>query len=367
MEVRPLMINAIHYERHYVQYNDLVFDGTGMVEEDDFTVNFKTFDSEYGFTHGSYSPHKRRGGLVKAASVSMTLFIDMRKLRCEDRPFFRRFALDQPQKHGRLWAVQDNILIWAFAEIKSYSESHSVKKNNLEIDVDFFLPEGVWHKADKQKTFLLPYDPCDALDCYDYHEIEPCYGVDGNCCICPILEKDEFCGCCDCVEKDMALCYHTDELQAYYECRGAPFKILYNCAYGQKFFMDSFYGTEHFGTRICTNNGLIAGQVYSDTDIPTSGITIMLHGHVVNPYIEINGNGNQIKAESDELMVIYPDGSVTVGNCGIESGLPVSSWVIPNGMEYGWEMHQGNNRIHIETGDCCATVCAYIIVDALTI
>ena len=96
------------------------------------------------------------------------------------------------------------------------------------------------------------------------------------------------------------------------------------------------------------------------------GITILINGHVVNPYIEINGNGNLIKGEYDRLT-IYPDGTVTSGYDNCESELSVDKWVIPQGMDYGWEMHQGNNRVIIELGDCCQTACAYIMVDSLTI
>lgn len=53
------------YKRHYIQYNDLVFDEVDMVDEDDYSVSFKTFDSEYGFTHGSYAPYKHRGSLSR--------------------------------------------------------------------------------------------------------------------------------------------------------------------------------------------------------------------------------------------------------------------------------------------------------------
>lgn len=350
------------YKRRYLQFNDLVFDETDMIDEDDFSVSFKTFDSEYGFTHGSYSPYKHRGGFVKAASVSMTIILRMKKLPCKDRPYYRRFALNQLQEQGKLWAIQDNTLVWAFAYIKEYSESQSAKRDTVEIDVDFVLPEGVWHKADKLKTFLVPYDPCDIMDCYDFHEVDPC----ADCCPCEINEND-LCNCCDCLTKDMALCYHTDELQHAYDCEGLGYRIVYDCKRGEKFFFDSFYGNTHFGTRLCTDTGIIAGQVYSETDLPTRGITILLHGHMVDPYIEINGNANQIKGEYDGVLTIRPDGTVDVTGCIEPQTLSVDKWVIPKGMDYGWEMHQGNNRVYIEIGDCCHTACAYIMVDSLTL
>lgn len=357
------------YKRHYIQYNDLVFDEVDMVDEDDYSVSFKTFDSEYGFTHGSYAPYKHRGSLIKASSVSMTLTLRMKKLPCSVRPFYRRFVLAQLQEQGKLWAVQDNTLIWAYAYLKGYSESQSVKRDTIEIDIDFALPEGVWHKADKLTTFLVPYDVCDFMDCYEFKDINPCGGDDGNCCDCGTNVETDFCECCDCwqVTKDMALCYHTDDLQKVYDCYGGGFRVVVDCAKGEEFFFNSFYGSTHFGTKLCSSNGYIAGKVYSDTDIPTRGITIMLHGHVKDPYIEINGNGNVIKGEYDGVLTIYPDGTVTSGSDNCVSTLSVDKWVIPQGMDYGWEIHQGNNRVIIELGDCCQTACAYIMVDSLTI
>lgn len=355
------------YKRHYIQFNELVFDEVDMVEEEASSVSFKNYESAYGFTHGSFAPLKFRSGLVSSGSVSLTIKLSMLKIDCAFRPYYRRFAVRELTKAGKLWAVQDNTLIWAHAYITDFSESTDVSGDTLEIDVGFSLPEGVWHKADKQRTFLVPYDPCDFLDCENYKDVNPCRT--GDCCNC-FKPKKTYCECCDCddLTKDMALCYMQDRLQDVYSCDGGGFKVIYDCAAGERYFGD-FLSDDRLGQRICTDcDGMIAGLLYSDTDIPTKGVKVTLHGQVKNPYIEINGNGNVIMGEYDGTLTVYPDGHVgfSVDEC-CEEVLPASAWAIPDGMDYGWEVQQGNNRVIIETGMCCGTVCAYIEVDALAI
>lgn len=355
------------YKRHYVQFNDFVIEDYELLSEDDSSAAFKYEDTSYTYSHGAYSPKKSEYGLVQATNVSMTIRLRMKALLCEYRPFYRRFVVSQLARNGRLWAVQDNTLVWAFASISNYTESQNSRKDELEIDVNFRLPEGIWHKADKQRTFLVPWDKCDFMECYDFKEVEPCFT--GDCCNCDAkqMEAEESCDCCECLSKDMALCFHTSEIQSFYECH-SHYRIVYDCNAADRFFGD-FLSADHLGQKFCTDTGIIAGRLYSDTDIPTSGITITFHGPVKNPYIEINGNGNVINVEHDGILVVNPDGSVTYGNeCAICGTLPVSAWEVPDGMSYGWEVHQGNNRLVIHTGACeCAFTCVYIQIDSLTI
>ena len=362
----------MHYNRLYLQFNDFVFDEYDMISSADSPVAFRQQTIPYTFIHGVYAPFKRKGVTLEAGTVSMTITMNVKKLPCEQRPYYIRFVKNQLQNQGRLWAIEDNTLIWAYAYITDYAENAG-RKDTFVIDVSFALPEGIWHKADKLRTFLAPYDVCDFMDCYDYHDVNPCANGSTDCCHC-VEVKDVFCDCCDdcwSVTKDMALCYHTNELQDFYNRCGSGYRILYDCEKAQKFFGD-FYGTTHLGEKFCTNeNGLIAGILYSETDIDTSNIRITLHGKMKNPYIEINGNGNIIKGTYDGTLTINSDGTVYYtedDDCHcLGEPLDVDVWSIPLGMDYGWLIHQGNNRVLIETGYCdCVTTCAYIEVDALT-
>lgn len=361
----------MHYEKHFVQFNDFVFDEYDMIAGGDTSASFRQESTPYTFIHGSYTPYKRKGVTVESGSVSLTLTLNVKKLPCEDRPFYLRFVKNELQRQGRLWAVSDNTLIWAYAYMTDYAEETG-RRDTLEIDVSFALPEGIWHKADKLRTFLAPYDVCDFMDCYDFHDVNPC--LTQGCCNC-VEVSDTFCDCCnDCwnVTKDMALCYHMGELQDFYNRCGSGYRILYDCQRAQNFFGD-FLGAEHLGQKFCTNNdGLIAGILYSETDIDTSHIRITIHGAMKNPYIEINGNGNIIKGEFEGVLTINSDGSVYYTSddaCCANEPLDVELWSIPLGMDYGWLIHQGNNQILIDTGVCdpCGRVtCAYIEHDPLT-
>lgn len=358
----------MHYRRKYVQYNNLVFADADMIDEDDYAVSFKTFDKEYTFRRGSYYPLKSEYAIAKMSRVSFTIRLHMMSIPCEDRPFYVRHAIDELMRPGRLWAVRDNHLVWAWASITNYREDKDDKKDTFSIDVSFDLPEGVWHKANTLRTFLMPHDPCDFMDCYDFRDVELCRPL-GHCCECGAKEELH-CNCCDNCEDiypEAALCYQRD-LQPFYDNCGAGWRIVYSCEAAKKYFSD-FLNDDHVGQKFCTDCGsTIAGILYSDTEVPTDGVKITLHGTFHNPYIEINGNGNTIKGDFEGVVEIYPDGTVYTykDGCGCDDALPATTWVIPKGMEYGWTVRPGKNRLVIDTGTCCHA-CAWVEIDALAV
>lgn len=370
----------MEYIRRYVQFSDLVFDEVEMVETDTYTSKTKTWNKEYGFTHGSYYPLKRSSALWKMGHVSMTLILDTDKLPCEDRPYYVRFAKAQLQGPGKLWAVQGTELIWAYAVISSIREYQSKRWNRVSFDVDFDLPEGIWHKADKQRTFLIPYDPCDYMECFEIPDVQPCdiyTEKDSDFCCTECMAKEVetvHCDCCgdavgcDVVTKDMAYCYHVDDLRDLGECDAWKWQLKYDCEAAEKFFGD-YLSDEHLGQQFCSTCGQLAsGYIISDTDVPTDGVRIKLHGTMHNPYIEINGNGNWIRGDYTGTLVLTANGEVYYyvdEDCPACDPLPVDVWVIPPGMTYGWTINPGRNRVVIDFGSCC-TGCAYISVDSIS-
>lgn len=353
----------MRYEKRYVQFNDLVFDHVDMISPDDLTVSYKRNDTEYTYKHGSFVPHRTRGMLVQASSFSMTIVLRMKKLPCEYRKFYADFAKTQLNQMGRLWAVSNNTLMWAWAELQSFGEAVSPKRDTLEFDVDIYLPEGVWHKADPKKTFLQPWDICDFMNCYGYKDIGAC-----DCCTTCGEVEDQGCICCDCngITEDMALCHHLDDLQGYYTC-SVEYHIVYDCEAAERLF-DSV--SKYQGQKICTDNGLISGLLYSNTDLESDYVKITLRGHVSNPRITINGNTNQIMGEYDNL-IINPDGTVEYWEDGstCRGVADVDVWKVlrDEGMFYGWKIHPGNNSIMIETDNCCGPVCAFFELDPITV
>ena len=364
----------MNYERIYIQYNDLVFDGYEMLGDYDASnTSFKVTTHSYSFRHGSYAPFKSESSFVDETSVSMTLWLKEKKLPCEKRQFYRDFVVEQLGKHGRLWAVQNNTLIWAYATISSYSEMTEHYNGKVGIDIDFLLYEGVWHKADKQKTFLHPYDLCTFMDCYEYKEYQPCQDAEmyNECCDClteiPKPQNDRYCCDCECdsLTKDMALCYHLDDLQDVYKyCSNAGFRVIYDCEAAERFF-------NILGQRISVtncHNGVLAGKIYSETDIPTDSMTIVLVGKMHNPYVEINGNGNWIAGDYDGRLRIESNGDVYYENgCKCDEPLEPDVWQVSEGMNYGWKFLPRYNRVVVNLGACCGKASAYFNIDNLTI
>lgn len=358
----------MRYEKRYVQFNDLVFDSVDMISADDLTTSFKQNDTPYTWKHGSYSPHHSRTVLAEAANFSMTIFLRMKKLPCNYRPYYPDFADTQLAKIGRLWAVSKNHLIWAWAELKSFGEAKDVKKDTLEYDVDVYLPEGIWHIADTKKTFLRPWDVCDFMECYDYKDIDSC-----DCCTTCGEEMDAGCICCECngLTEDMALCHHLNDLQGYYNCT-VDYRIVYDCEAAERF--NSTIGS-YQGQKMCSDSGMVSGLLYYNGTLDSDYVKIRIHGPVVNPRITINGNTNMITGEYTNLL-INPDGSVEYWEdecegCSDHVIADVDVWntLRDEGNTYGWTLHPGNNGVMIETGTCgCdALVCAYFEIDPISL
>lgn len=359
----------VRYTRRLVQFNNLVFDGADMLSNMDNSISFKGEGQSYSFAHGEYRPFKNDYLYLEAQTASATITLNMKRLPCEHRPFYGRFVKTELSRPGKLWAVEGHELLWTNAVVTNISPDLSSRENELELDIDFALYDGVWRKADKQKTFLVPYDICSMMDCLGYRTVNPCASLNGNCCeACnditqEMLDNSCVCCCADELDPSMALCYHLDELEGYYGC-DAPFQIVYDCLKGNKFF--------DLGDKLCEKDscsGIIAGRFYSETDIPTEEVNIIIDGHMKDPMIEINDNLNIIKGEYDGTLTIKANGDVYFAgerDC-CDTLLDPSVWSIPVNNRYGFTVMPGFNKVIINTNDCCGMTCAYIQHNALTI
>ena len=355
------------YSKKYIQFNNLVFDTVSSVRDATYSVASKTFSASYSFTHGDYTPFKSSHALLNAATVSMTLIFDMKLIDCTVRHQYTDFIKQELAKHGRLWAIQDDTLLWARATMSNYREDVNGWKDRFIVDVNFTLYEGVWHKADMLRTFIVPYDYCTFSDCFTIPEYNPCKE---NCCSCN-TEMNEPCTCeCDCVDERDALCFNKGLVREMYDCVPA-YRIIYSCTAANKYFGD-FLDDNHLGQKFCSapgvcDDGTAGGIFISRTDIPTSTIRIRMHGEFHNPIITINGNSNQIMGDYKGTLDIRSNGEVYSYeyDCFCPDPLPVDVWSIPEGMSYGWVIHQGNNRVTVDAGTCCP-FCVWIESDDIT-
>jgi len=361
------------YKRRYLQFNDLVLDSYDMLSESPHEVEFKGDSQEYSYGHGAYRPIKSKYVFAREQSVSLSIRLMMMKLPCDKRPFYKQFAVTETTKPGRLWAIVNNEIVWAFAVPTAYSENEGARRDEYYIELDLVLPEGVWHKASKTNTFLIPYNVCEFMDCKGYREVDPCekFSLDTDCCTaCENSKssiKTEDCSCCcDTLSREMALCYHKD-LQVFYNECYPSYQFVYDCSKGQEFF-----GDKYLGEKICTKDScsnIIAGTFYSETEIPTKGYEIVIDGATEDAQITINGNRNIIKGSYDRLF-IESNGDVFEEDKHHRSRCPIEpeNWVIPTMEdEYGWEIKPGMNSIVVDRGSCCGRACIYINADNLTI
>lgn len=342
------------FNRRYIQYNELVIDGYDMLNSSDSTdTSFKGKSYKRTGANGSYRAFKARYLFVDETDVSMSLTLRMKKIPCDMRKFYRPFVIDQLSQPGKLWAVHNNELIWAYATVDSYSEITSDASDELSFDVNFVLYEGIWHKADQLSTFLVPYSPCYFLDCKGYHT-EPAL----DCCVCSTPVNDG-CECCECRHKEDALVYHMDDIQSFYDC-DVKYQIEVDCEAGARLFGDSYLGKKVCSKDACSN--IVAGRLWSGTDTETRQMTITLRGQMYNPAVEINGNVNMIKGEYDGELTIMPNGDVYYCDCLLDPDV----WMVTSGV-YGWSIYPGYNRVIVDFGTCCHEPCVYIKPDEITI
>lgn len=363
------------YLKRYLQFNNLVFDGYDMISSTDEQVTFKEPQGQsYSFADGAYMPYKDDTMHTNPGSVSITLTLEMKKLPCEYRPYYMSYAESELSRPGKLWAIKNGEIIWAYAHVKSLHQISSYVQNKVEYDLEFTLPEGKWHKADKQSTFLLPYNVCTFMECKGYRPYDPCIEmVGGDCCISCLEKKfwkdyqDRcFCCCVDAITEDMMLCYHTKELQQFYGCE-TPFQIVYDCVHAEKFNRNEYIGQKLCKKDACEDN-VIAGRFYATTDRKTDRIRIVITGKMKNPEITINGNTNIIKGEYDGALIIEPTGDVYYqkDKCCEPTLLDPSVWSIPNNMDYGWSVYPLDNSIIVNTNACCGVACVYVDIDNIT-
>lgn len=363
----------MYHEKRYLQFNNLVFDGYDMISASDESISTKITSQAYSYTHGSYVPFKRDYMLVSEGSVTMTLILYTRKLPCEDREFYIRLAEQELMRPGKLWAIKNGEILWTNAYVKTLHMIRGNRMDSVEYDLEFGLPDGIWHKADKQRTFVLPYDVCTFMDCKGYRTVNPCVSTDGCCEACKDNKWYEdmadrcFCCCVDEITAGMALCNHMKELQNFYGC-ATPFQLVYDCERAER-----FNHADYIGQRLCVEDvcesSQITGRFYSETDIPTENVRIVLTGRMHDPWITINGNTNIIEGDYDGDLIIEPSGDVYYkqGECCDAELLDPSVWTIPKGMTYGWTVYPQNNSIVIDLGECCTGgTCVYIDADNIT-
>lgn len=343
--------------REIVQFNNLIVDSSDFLSVGEFSSDTKTPDHEYSFGHGSYVDLKRKQQFVSAQEFDSTLHIYYKNYPLDQRVYLKDYIKKQLIEFGRIWAIEDNKLLWAYAYVTNVSEAYESFKGYLSINVSFFIPEGVWHIADSRRTFIKEYDSCDIFACEDYRDVyEDC-----DCCVdCRTKSHDNCENClCDCFEESDAICNQKDFIHRFKNC-GKSLKITYDCTQAEKLFGDKSWGQKICKQDICFST--VAGRFYSPTLLDTSGI-VMIEGSYNDPIVTINDISITIKGTYDGVLKIDPNGDVWYRSdtcCDFEL-IDMENVIFKDG-KLAFQIHQGMNRLIVENS-CCNSACAYVRAD----
>ena len=353
--------------KRYVQFNDLVIDSADMLTSASYKQDTKTETEEYSYGHGSYYRLPRPMQFLTEAELSITLHIDYRRVPREQRKFLKSFINMQLLKGGKIWAIQDNQLLWANAFVSSFGEEYTHYKGFYSVDVDFVLPDGIWHIADRQSTYLVPYDSCNFLDEYDFREQENC--ADCGCNNCGIAEPNNDMCWDACLEKENSLCSiygnngnGIENIYTIFQNCGISYKIVYDCESAKRLFNGNL-GVKLSKEDVCKS--VIAGRVYSRTILDSDNVEITLTGHWQNPTIQINDTTMTIDGEYDGTLKIHADGTVEYADkdCCKYEYVDLDNVHMD---DYSFTIHHGENKVIVDGGCSCSSGSIYIKAEEFT-
>ncbi|MGM0175683.1 hypothetical protein [Enterococcus sp. DIV0800] len=364
-----LKCKSFNPTRKYLQLGDLVIDNYSMLKDAELSGSFKTTSHPYSFGHGSYRVQKRPNHFAEEGKMSMTLDIYYKKFSREQRAVFMDFLHYTISRPNKLWAIEGEQVLWTTAVVTDYSKPYQLKKDFVSIDLDLVLYEGIWHIADPRKVFLKPYDSCNFADCLDFRDSQECVDCCINCSTSPVNTCTK-CNCeCDYLTKEDSLCELRKEVaNDFYNHCGDTYQLIYNCEAGGRLWGNNAM----LGSKLCKEDScysIIAGQFYSPTILETDVVTITLKGVFKDPLIEINGNQMRIKGDYDGILTLTASGEVyyQTSECCEADLLPIEKLIIPKGHTFGFFVHQGKNRVFIETDNCCDMACVFIKTDNFTL
>ncbi|AXH73403.1 MAG: hypothetical protein [Caudoviricetes sp.] len=264
-----------------VQFNELVFNHTVfVVDQPEIITDFRISKSPLVYNHGDYSPERNTTRKVNSKSFTINLQVDKNKFNCEDKYLIQQFVQANLYKIGRLWAIQDDILLWAIAKTESISEGLEEKLGYLTYTVTFYLPQGIWYIADNTSTFLEDYEQCEVLECFETLERKLC-----ECCWCNIgLAPEKRCVKCNGIK----LCeINKNEISKEIGNCGNNKKINYSCDCQEP----NDLSFSEYGVKTALS------EFNSNTLYETDDIVIEICGGFKNLVIEFNGEKSRIDGE----------------------------------------------------------------------
>lgn len=361
--------------RRFIQYNDLVFEGTESINSaPSETITTKYASTEYMFQNGSLATTNGRQVLIKDDKISLDLAIRTTDWDMINIQAHQDFIKDQLLTRGKLWAIDTGgQLIWADCILDSYTPTYEWTMRDdgyIQFQVSFTNPSGVWRKANGYTTWLLPYASCSFVNM-----IASCF-VNATCqsfCMESSIIKGtcEDClhGCCD-LSNALSLCELSEEVMTdFYDKCNSKWRIVHNCELGRETFGDErLWGEAHCD--LCVD-GSWADSFYSDTVVHSRRVNIILQGEFKDPSILINDTKVDLKGTYDKGYVsISSDGKVSTFSCSsshhCDSAEPISNEHITLCDNRWWSIQRGYNQIAIR-GITSESFCVYIDYERITI
>ena len=354
---------TFNMNRRYIQINDLVIDQHDMLESASLTSPTKRSTVPYYARHGSHYFVPKAEILAAEQTLSMTLYLNVRKLGPQDRDLYKQYVLMNLQQHGRIFAVEGKKLIWTFALIDVRSEVYSTSPDEVAIDVDFTLPWGYWREADSRTIFFAPFDLCDWNAMFNLENNQFC--EECKPCVC-ISEKEPCLWCiekCDFLTIDNSLCVRGWEvLRTFIENCETRYRIIQNCEARNRLWSRIEDLFDHSFCESPSRSRMMADTFRGHTPLTTHHATLTLDGEFTNPIITFNSVKFQIEGHFIGRIIIRNNLTATFipwEDCGCVKGeIPFKDIHLIDGFEL--YVRNGINTIRIDTGICNRMNCVRV-------
>lgn len=354
--------SPINMNRRYIQFNDLVIDQYDMLGGASNTRTFKQTTAPYYAKHGSHYFVQNTEVLTSEQSLSVSIHLDLRKLRGNDRDLYKKYVLMNLAQNGRIFAIEGKNLIWTFAIVASHSEVYSSNADHVTIDVDFILPWGYWIEADSRSIFFAPFDLCDWNASFNLENNQFC--VD---CTCACKDEKEPCAWCisqcEFLTIENSLCVRAREvLQTFITDCDTRYRIIQNCEARRRLWHRERDLYEFSYCRMPSDSRMLATKFKGNTVLTSHLVTLILDGEFNDPVIQLNSVKFQIKGHFIGRIIIRNNLTATFissEDCGCEEGgIPFEDIIL----EAGFELYvkNGNNKIVIDTGVCNQVNCVRV-------
>lgn len=351
-------------QKKYLQFNDLNFQNNNEVSSASLSGGFKGETTEFSYGNGSYISFKNDELYTKEQKLSLTLTIDFSKftyLTNQEKHYIDWLYMNI-KKSGKIWAVQGDTLLWAWAYVREWTEPYEVNRETFEIDLDITLWEGFWHRANIYTTFAVESLDCEFTSCVEF--LDPCSNLNKPCDWCSNEKKEERCQsylCCNHLAKNDGIC-SIDKKLFYEECKNA-YQIIEDCDAGKKLYGD--LTREIKLCKECEDDSFISGRFYSHSVIKTEKYELSIVGPAKNPSIEINGNIMTIEGDYPYGMILDQSGEIikVIDECGKTESVSPDKLKIEECHTFGFDIIHGWNSISVENEACCGADCMYIKTD----